>query len=651
MTDTIERSGPTSDDRNDHVLDHLVVRFAGDSGDGMQLTGDRFTSVSASFGNDLSTLPDFPAEIRAPAGSVNGVSSFQVNIADHDITTPGDEPNVLVAMNPAALKADLHRLQPGGTIIVNEDAFEERNLEKAGYVEPGPNGGTINPLDDDTLAGYRVLRVPMSSLTKEVCQPLGVKPRDAERSKNFFALGLVSWMYTRPTEETLEWIEKKFANKEQVAAANAAAFKAGFNFGNTTEAIGHRYEVRPASLPPGEYTSITGNAALAWGLVAAGQLAQLPVTLGSYPITPASDILHELSKHKHFGIRTIQAEDEIAAIGMALGAAFSGHLGITTTSGPGVALKSETISLACAIELPLVVIDIQRGGPSTGLPTKTEASDLNLALYGRHGEAPLPVVASHSPGHCFDAAIEACRIALKYRTPVILLSDGYLANGSEPWLLPKVEDLPDISVPFQTEFNHVADDGTPEYWPYLRDEETLARPWAIPGTPGLMHRVGGIEKKDGTGNIDYSPENHELMCELRAAKVDRITQDIPPTEVTGDVDADILVLGWGSTWAAIDASVQRQRRFGVKVARAHITHLSPLPPDLGDILARYERVILPELNRGQLAHLLRGTYLKDITSVTKVQGLPFKSREIEAVIEQAARELGQLGDEQIGGAS
>ena len=639
MTDTIERSGAADDGQ---VLTHLVVRFAGDSGDGMQLTGDRFTSVSASFGNDLSTLPDFPAEIRAPAGSVNGVSAFQVNIADHDITTPGDEPNVLVAMNPAALKADLHRLERGGTIIVNEDAFEDRNLEKAGYIEPGPNGGTINPLDDGSLAGYRVLRVPMTTLTKEVCAPLGVKPRDAERSKNFFALGLVSWMYTRPVEPTLEWIEQKFAKNEQVAAANTAAFKAGFHFGETTEQVGHRYEVRPAELPPGEYTSITGNTALSWGLVAASQLAKLPLTLGSYPITPASDILHELSKHKQFGIRTVQAEDEIAAVGVALGAAFAGHLGITTTSGPGVALKSETISLACAIELPLVIIDIQRGGPSTGLPTKTEASDLNLALYGRHGEAPLPVVASHSPGHCFDAAIEACRIALKYRTPVILLSDGYLANGSEPWLLPDVASLPDISVPFQTEFNHVEDDGTEVYWPYLRDEETLARPWAIPGTPGLMHRVGGIEKRDGTGNIDYTPANHERMCELRAAKVDRVAADIPPTEVTGDVDADILVLGWGSTWAAIDAAVQRRRRAGVKVARAHITHLSPLPSDLGEILGRYEKVVLPELNRGQLAQLLRGLFLKDITSVSKVQGLPFKSREIEAAIDDAARELGQL---------
>ena len=512
MTDTIERSDGAE------VLHRLVVRFAGDSGDGMQLTGDRFTSVSASFGNDLSTMPDFPAEIRAPAGTVNGVSSFQVHISDHEITTPGDEPNVLVAMNPAALMADLDRLEQGGTLIVNEDAFDERNLEKAEY--------TSNPLDDGSLATYRLIRVPMTSLTKEVCEPLGVKPRDAERSKNFFALGLVSWMYTRPIQPTIEWIAERFAKNEQVAAANRAAFLAGYHFGETTEAVGHRYEVRPAQLPAGEYTSITGNTALAWGLVAAGQLAKLPVTLGSYPITPASDILHELSKHKHFGVRTVQAEDEIAAIGMALGAAFSGHLGVTTTSGPGVSLKSETISLAVSVELPLLIVDIQRGGPSTGLPTKTEAADLNIALYGRHGEAPLPIVASYSPVHCFHAAIEAARIALKYRTPVILLSDGYLANGSEPWRLPNVDDLPDISVPFQTELNAIDRDGNPVFWPYLRDPDTLARPWAIPGTPGLMHRIGGLEKADGTGNVNYTPENHGKMVGV-ARRQDRADRRRP----------------------------------------------------------------------------------------------------------------------------
>ena len=619
MTDTIDRSDASS------VLDRLVIRFAGDSGDGMQLTGDRFTSVSASFGNDLSTFPDFPAEIRAPQGTVNGVSAFQVQISDHDITTPGDEPNVLVAMNPAALKADLHRLEIGGTLIVNEDAFDERNLEKAGY--------TSNPLDDGTVNNFRVIKVPMTSITKAVCVELGVKQRDAERSKNFFALGLVSWMYTRPTEPTFDWIQKKFAKDELVAAANTAAFKAGFAFGETTEQVGHRYEVRPAKLPAGEYTSITGNTALAWGLVAAGQLAKLPITLGSYPITPASDILHELSKHKNFGIRTVQAEDEIAAVGVALGAAFSGHLGVTTTSGPGVALKSETISLAIAIELPLLIIDIQRGGPSTGLPTKTEASDLNLALYGRHGEAPLPIVASHSPAQCFEAAIEAVRIAIKYRTPVILLSDGYLANGSEPWLLPDISTLPDISVPFTTEFNHVDDEGNPDFWPYLRDEN-LARPWAIPGTPGLMHRVGGIEKLDGSGNINYGPENHAKMTALRQAKVDKVADDYAPLEIKGDEDADICLLGWGSTWAAIDSAVQRQRRAGKKLAWIHLKNIYPLPHDLGEKLRRFDRVIVPELNNGQLCHLIRGKYLIDAISLGKIQGLPFTAREIEAKIEE-----------------
>ena len=612
------------------ILDRLVVRFSGDSGDGMQLTGDRFTSVSASFGNDLQTMPDFPAEIRAPAGTVNGVSSFQVHISDHDITTPGDEPNVLVAMNPAALKADLHRLESGGTLIVNEDAFDERNLEKADY--------TSNPLDDGTIAGYRVIRVPMTSITKTACEPLGVKPRDAERSKNFFALGLVSFMYTRPIEPTIEWIRERFGKNELVAAANEAAFTAGFNYGETTEAVGHRYEVRPARLPAGEYTSITGNTALAWGLVAAGQLAKLPVTLGSYPITPASDILHELSKHKHFGVRTVQAEDEIAAAGMALGAAFAGHLGVTTTSGPGLALKSETVSLAISIELPMLVIDIQRGGPSTGLPTKTEAADLNIALYGRHGEAPIPIVASYSPAQCFDAAIEAARIALKYRTPVILLSDGYLANGSEPWRIPDVSTLPDISVSFTTEPNSVDDDGHPIYLPYLRDPDTLARPWAIPGTPGLMHRVGGLEKADKTGNIDYTPENHALMGDLRAAKIARIADDYAELEIHGDADADICMLGWGSTWAAIHAAVERQRRAGHKLAWIHLTNLNPLPNDLGDKLKQFDKVLVPELNRGQLCSVIRGKYLIDAQSISKVAGLPFTTKEIEAAIEQARTE-------------
>jgi 2-oxoglutarate ferredoxin oxidoreductase subunit alpha len=621
------------------VLDRVVVRFAGDSGDGMQLTGDRFTSVSASFGNDLSTLPDYPAEIRAPAGTVNGVSSFQVHISDHEITTPGDEPNVLVAMNPAALRADIGRLETGGTLIVNEDAFDHRNLVKAGYVRPGTGEGddaeSYNPLTDGSLDTYRVIRVPMTSLTKEATAPLGVKPRDAERSKNFFALGLVSWMYTRPIETTLDWINERFGKNEMVAGANRAAFLAGFNFGETTEAVGHRFEVRPAALPSGEYTSITGNTALAWGIIAAGQLAKLPITLGSYPITPASDILHELSKHKHFGIRTVQAEDEIAAVGIALGSAFAGHLGVTTTSGPGVALKSETISLAVSLELPLLIVDIQRGGPSTGLPTKTEAADLNLALYGRHSEAPLPVVAASSPVDCFDAAIEAVRIAVKYRTPVILLSDGFIANGSEPWQLPDIASLPDISVPFATEMNHVDSNGHDEFWPYLRDPVTLARPWAIPGTPGLMHRVGGLEKGDGHGNIDYTPANHQRMVDLRAAKVAGIASDFDATVVQGDADdADLLIVGWGSTWAAIDAAVQRRRRAGRKLAWVHLRHLNPLPRDLGDLLRRYPRVLVPELNKGQLVRVLRAEYLVDAQSFSKVQGLPFSTREIEDAIEK-----------------
>ncbi len=620
MTDTEERHGKQAEQ-----ISHVVVRFAGDSGDGMQLTGDRFTSASAVFGNDLSTFPDYPAEIRAPAGTVNGVSSFQVHISDHDITTPGDAPNVLVVMNPAALRADLHRLEQNGLLIINTDAFEERDLTKAGYDH--------NPLHDDFLSEYRVVEVPMTSLTQKATEPLGVKPRDSERSKNFFALGLVSWLYSRPRQPTIDWIEGKF--KDLVKESNLAAFRAGFAFGETTELFDHPYEVKPAKLPAGEYTNITGNTALAWGLVAAGQLAKLPVFLGSYPITPASDILHELSKHKHFGVRTVQAEDEIAAVGMALGSAFAGHLGVTTTSGPGLALKSETISLAFSLELPLIVVDIQRGGPSTGLPTKTEAADLNIAMFGRHGEAPLPIVAAYSPSNCFHAAIEAARIALKYRTPVILLSDGYLANGSEPWLLPDPDALPDISVPFTTEKNHVAADGSEEYWPYLRDPDTLARPWAIPGTPGLMHRVGGIEKEDGSGNISYAPANHSLMVHLRAAKVAGIANDIPLATIVGDEDADVCILGWGSTWAAIDAAVQRTRRVGTKLAWIHLTHVNPMPPNLGDLLRKFKTVLVPELNMGQLCRLVRADYLVDAKSITKVQGLPFTAAEIEAAVTEA----------------
>ena len=610
--------------REHTTLDRLVIRFAGDSGDGMQLTGDRFTSASALFGNDLATLPEFPAEIRAPAGTLAGVSAFQVHISDHEINTPGDAPNVLVAMNPAALKAELHRLEPGGTIIVNTDTFDERNLAKAGYAD--------NPLTDGSLDGYTVYEVPMTSLTKEAVIPAGVKPRDADRSKNFFALGLVTWMYTRPVDATLEWIEEKFGKNPMVHQANVLAFKAGHAFGETAELFDHTYEVKPAPQKPGTYTNINGNTALAWGLIAASELAGLPLFLGSYPITPASDILHELSKHKNFGVRTLQAEDEIAGIGSALGAAFGGHIGVTTTSGPGVALKSETMGLAVSLELPLVVVDIQRGGPSTGLPTKTEAADLLLAMYGRHGESPVPVLAAATPSDCFEVAIEAVRIALEYRTPVILLSDGYLANGTEPWLLPNVDELPRITVDFADGPNHTSAAGEPEYWPYLRDPETLARSWAVPGTDGLMHRIGGIEKEDGSGNISYDPANHGRMVALRAAKVAGIAKSIPPVEVAGDVDADLLVLGWGSTWGAIATAVERARDEGHRVAQVHLRHLNPFPPNLGEVLARYRTVLVPEMNLGQLSRLVRAEFLVDARSINKVEGTPFTAAELHAAI-------------------
>jgi 2-oxoglutarate ferredoxin oxidoreductase subunit alpha len=591
----------------------------------MQLTGDRFTTSSALYGNDLATLPDFPAEIRAPAGTLAGVSAFQVHISDHDITTPGDAPTVLVAMNPAALRSQVSRIATGATIIVNSDAFDDRSLAKAGY--------DANPLEDGSLDAFSVYEVPMTSLTKGAVQPLGVKPRDAERSKNFFALGLVSWMYTRPIDRTLDWIQQRFAKNEQIAAANTAAFKAGHAFGETAELFDHPYEIKPAHLPAGTYTNINGNTALAWGLIAASQLSGLPLFLGSYPITPASDILHELSKHKNFGVRTFQAEDEIAGIGAALGAAYGGHLGVTTTSGPGMALKAETLGLAVNMELPLLVIDIQRGGPSTGLPTKTEQADLLMAYYGRHGEAPLPILAPKSPSHCFEMAIEAARIALTWRTPVILLSDGYLANGSEPWLLPDVADLAPIDVTFATAPNHVDEAGKPVFWPYLRDPDTLARPWALPGTPDLMHRIGGLEKADGSGNVDYDPANHEQMVHIREAKVDGIAKHIPDVIVTGDVaDADLLVVGWGSTWGAIDGAVGRVRGMGHKVASTHITHLHPFPPNLGDVVRSYPKVLVPELNLGQLSHQLRAEFLVDAKTVSKVRGLPFTAAELEQAI-------------------
>jgi 2-oxoglutarate ferredoxin oxidoreductase subunit alpha len=618
LTDTVT----PSTDRARKALDSVVIRFAGDSGDGMQLTGDRFTQSSAMFGNELATLPDFPAEIRAPAGTLAGVSAFQVKISDHTVLTPGDAPDVLVAMNPAALKANLADLRAGGTLIVNTDTFAERDLNKAGYA--------VNPLEDGSLDGFTVYEVPMTSLTIEAAKTTGAKPREAERSKNLFALGLITWLYDRPADSTLEWIESRFAGKETVLAANRLAFKAGYNFGETAELFESSYEVRAAQLAPGEYTNISGNTALAWGLIAAGQLSGLPLFLGSYPITPASDILHELSKHKHFGVRTMQAEDEIAGVCAAIGAAFAGHLAVTTTSGPGLDLKAEAVGLAISLELPLVIVDIQRGGPSTGLPTKTEQSDLMLAMYGRHGESPLPIVASHTPSSCFFAAIEAARIALKYRTPVILLSDGYLANGAEPWRLPVIDELPDISVKFAEGPNHGA-----EFWPYLRDPDTLARPWAIPGTPGLEHRLGGIEKEDGTGNISYDPVNHERMTHLRAQKVAGIAKDIPITDLDHIDGAELLVLGWGSTYGSIATAVQRVRARGLRVARAHITHLNPFPADLGAVLRRYPRILVPELNMGQLSRLVRAEFLVDAKSLCKIQGLPFRTSEIEDAIVEA----------------
>jgi 2-oxoglutarate ferredoxin oxidoreductase subunit alpha len=592
----------------------------------MQLTGTQFTSVSSLFGNDTATLPDFPAEIRAPAGTLAGVSAFQVHISDHDILTPGDAPSVLVAMNPAALKSNGHFVPPGGTIIVNVDAFDERSLDKAGY--------STNPLVDDSLAGYTVYEVPMTSLTMEVGKLAGVKPREAERSKNFFALGLLSWLYSRPTEPTLDWISKRFAKTPQVLDANTRAFKAGFNFGETAELFESNYQVRPAVHEPGTYTNVTGNTALAWGLIAAAHQAQLPIFLGSYPITPASDILHELAKHKEFGVRTFQAEDEIAGIGAAIGAAFGGSLGITTTSGPGIDLKSESIGMAVSLELPLLIVDIQRGGPSTGLPTKTEQSDLLHAMYGRHGEAPVPIVAAMTPSHCFEAAMEAVRIAVTYRTPVFLLSDGYLANGSEPWRLPEVADLPEIPVTFATEMNHTEADGTKAFWPYIRDEN-LARPWAVPGTPGLEHRIGGLEKAEGTGNISYDPENHERMVHLRAAKVAGIARSLPPLEVDdpqGIGGAPVLVLGWGSTYGAIAAGVRRVRARGLAVAHVQLVHLNPFPSDLGDVLAAYDHVLVPEANLGQLSKMVRAEYLVDARLLSKVQGSPFRAAEIEIAV-------------------
>jgi 2-oxoglutarate ferredoxin oxidoreductase subunit alpha len=616
---TVEPDSRPSRDVAREKLDDVVIRFAGDSGDGMQVTGGQFTNTSALVGNDLATFPDFPAEIRAPAGTLPGVSAFQVRIADYDIHTPGDAPDVLVAMNPAALRVNLRELRRNGIVIVNTDEFEERNLRKAGY--------DASPLEDGSLEGFRVFQVPLATLTKRTLADSGLDAKAQERCKNFFALGMIYWLFSRPMDSTVSWLEKKFAAKPALAEANVKVLQAGWNYCDITEAFQVRYEVEPARLEPGVYRNITGNAALALGFIAASRKSGLPLFQGAYPITPASDLLHELAVFKHFNVTTFQAEDEIAAVCAAIGAAFGGALAITSTSGPGLALKSEAMNLAVMVELPLVVVDIQRGGPSTGLPTKTEQADLLQALFGRNGESPLPVIAASSPGDCFLRAIEASRLALRYMTPVVLLSDGFLANGSEPWRLPSVADLPDFPVDFAT--------GADGFAPYGRDPETLARPWAIPGTPGLEHRVGGLEKQDGTGNVSYDAQNHARMVSLRAEKVARIEREIPDVEVHGDpAGGGLLVLGWGSTAGAITGAVNRSRREGLSVSYAHLHHLNPFPRNLGDVLARYERVLVPEMNTGQLAMLLQARYLKPVVSFPKVEGKPFFRHEIHGRIRE-----------------
>ena len=600
--------------------ERVVIRFAGDSGDGMQLAGSRFTDATAMLGNDLATLPNFPAEIRAPAGTLAGVSAFQIHFASRDILTPGDKPNVLVAMNPAALKANLAEVDRGAALIVNEDAFSKRNLEKAGYAS--------NPLEDGSLSAFRVHRIPMTSLTVAAVEGVeDASTRDAGRAKNLFALGVLSWLYGRPVDGTKRWIEQKFAKRPAVLQANLAAFNAGWSFGETTELLDVQYKVKPATdVPPGTYRNVNGTTALSLGLIAASVRSGLPLLLASYPITPASELLHELSRHAELGVTTIQAEDEIAAAGMALGAAFGGRLGVTATSGPGMDLKAETIGLAVMLELPLIVVDVQRAGPSTGMPTKTEQSDLLMAIFGRHGESPLPVIAPSTCGGCFDAAFEAARIAVRYRTPVILLSDTFLASSSEPWKVPVVTDLPTIDPAFAE-----ATEGE-EFLPYARDEN-LARPWAVPGTPGLAHRIGGLEKADLTGNISYDAANHERMTELRQAKVDGIASEIPPLTVDSEPGATLLVLGWGSSEGAIRAGVRRAREAGHKAASAHLRYLNPFPANTGDVLRSFDRVLVPELNSGQLAMMLRAKYLVEVESFCKVQGQPLFASEIEEEIE------------------
>jgi 2-oxoglutarate ferredoxin oxidoreductase subunit alpha len=615
----------TTENKTIESIPAITIRFAGDSGDGMQLVGTRFTDTSAVFGNDLATLPAFPAEIRAPQGTIAGVSSFQVQIADFDILTPGDNPDVLVAMNPAALKAHLHDLAPNGMLIVNEDAFDEKNITKAGY--------KVDPRESGELDGYRIFQVPMEKLTKEALEEFDLPGRAVLRSKNMIALGLISWTFNRPLEDTENWINAKFSKLPEIAKANVKALKTGYNFGITTEAFHHTYIVEKASLPPGEYTNINGNIGLSWGLIAAAEKANLGLFYGSYPITPASDILHELSKHKNFNVITFQAEDEIAAAAASVGASFTGKLAVTGTSGPGLALKSETISLALSAELPLVVVNVQRGGPSTGLPTKPEQSDLLFALYGRHGESPLPVVAAKSPSHAFYAAYEAARIALKYMTPVILLSDNYVATGSEPWRLPDTDELNNLDTNIITKLN--TEDG---FLPFLRNIDTFARPWALPGTPGLEYRVGGLEKEEGTGNVSYDSANHQYMTDMRAWKVSNIANDIDKLEIHGDESADTLVLGWGSTYGGITQAVNRLNEKGVKVASAHFVHLNPFPDNTQEVLSKFKQIIIPELNTGQLLKLVREAFLIDARGINKVAGEPFTAQELTDKIEEIINE-------------
>jgi 2-oxoglutarate ferredoxin oxidoreductase subunit alpha len=620
MSVIIENPPADARERAVEELETVTIRFAGDSGDGMQLTGTQFTNTSAMLGNDISTLPDFPAEIRAPAGSLPGVSGFQLNFSSRDIRTPGDQPNVLVAMNPAALKVNLADLEDGGTLLINTDEFNKENLKKANYAS--------NPLEDDTLKGYRVHRLPISTVNIRALQQAEVKlsRKEMDRCKNFFALGILYWLYDRPMEPTLEWINAKFKKSPEVARANEVALKTGYNFADTTEVFTTHYKVKKAVIAPGKYRKITGNEATAIGFITAAELVGRPLFYGSYPITPASDILHELSRHKNFGVKTFQAEDEIAAVCAAIGASFTGHVGLTGTSGPGVALKQEAIGLAVMTELPLVIINVQRGGPSTGLPTKTEQADLFQAVWGRNGECPAIVVAPSTPADCFAMAIEAVRLAYRYMTPVFYLSDGYLANGAEPWLVPEVDELPKIEVKFATE---------PEnFMPYARDEETLARPYALPGTPGLEHRIGGIEKQHLTGNVNYDPENHHFMVLMRQAKVDRAAQDIPDVEIFGEKTGKVLVLGWGSTYGSITSAVERLQAEGKPVSSAHLRHLNPFPSNLGEVLRSFERVIVPEMNLGQLSTMIRAKYLVDAVAFSKVKGRPFQIREIVKKVEE-----------------